>query len=82
MNSEELDYSDKVLITITKVKFFGEPSHWEVDITDSSGDELGSGTGPTFAGVYDMAYSMLAGGDKHSDWETNEWTEFNANKKE
>lgn len=75
-----MDYSDYVNIKITKVHFDGEPNHWEVDITYPYSEEsIGGGTAPTFAGVMDMAYSMIRGGDKHSDWEVNEWTEFDGN---
>jgi hypothetical protein len=42
-------------------------------------DELGGGTAPTFAGVYDIAYSIIAGGDKSNNYEYNEWALFDAN---
>lgn len=74
----KLDYSDQVVITITKVKFDGKPSHWGVIIEQDS-EEIGSGTAPSFAGVFDMAYEMIAGGDKGSDYERNPWAEFDAN---
>jgi hypothetical protein len=76
-----LDYNDYVNIRITKVHFDEEPSHWEIDIDYSDGTSLGCGTSPTFGGIWDMAYSIIVGGDKSSDYETNPWSEFDANAK-
>jgi hypothetical protein len=28
-----------------------------------------------------MGYSIIAGGDKHSNWEVNDWTTFDANER-
>jgi hypothetical protein len=78
----EIDYEDYVNIKIIKVKFMDEPSHWALEVTDRNGEDMGMGTGPTFVGIYDMAYSIIAGGDKHSQWEVNDWTEFDANKRD
>jgi hypothetical protein len=75
-----IDSSDQVTIVITKVMYDGEPSHWGLDVSHN-GEELGSGTAPTFAGIYDMGYSIIAGGDKHSNWEVNDWTTFDANER-
>lgn len=75
----EIDYDDYVNIKIIRATFMGEPSHWAVEVTDRNGEDMGMGTGPTFAGVYDTAYSIIAGGDKHSQWEVNDWTVFDAN---
>jgi hypothetical protein len=78
----DLDYSDQVTITITKVKYDGEPSHWDVGVLRvGEYDELGGGTAPTFAGVYDIAYSIIAGGDKSNNYEYNEWALFDANER-
>ena len=77
----DIDYSDFVNIKIIKVNFMDEPSHWALEVTDRNGEDMGMGTGPSFAGIFDMAYSIIAGGDKHSQWETNVWTEFNANER-
>lgn len=78
----DLDYTDSVTITITKVKYNGEPSHWEVGVLRAGWfDELGGGTAPTFAGAYDIAYSIIAGGDKSSNYEYNEWALFDANER-
>lgn len=74
----ELDFTDSVTIKITKVKYGGEPTIWQLDIEGQGLDGSG-GTSPTFAGVYDMAYSIIAGGDKDSNWQYNEWTLFDAN---
>lgn len=77
----ELDYGDFVTIKITKVRFLDEPSHWEAEITNADGEDIGSATAPTFAGISDEVYSMIHGGDKYSDYEINEWTQFDANNK-
>lgn len=75
-----IDDSDYVTIKITKVKYMGEPSGWSVDIQYSGEDiPLQGGTGPTFAGVFDTAYSIIAGGDKYNNYEYNEWALFDAN---
>lgn len=76
----DIDNSDYVTIKITKSKYMGEPSIWMVDVYDEEG-EWGGGTAPTFAGVYDIAYSIIAGGDKHSNYEYNEWVLFDANER-
>jgi len=77
----DLDYEDYINIKIIRVNFMDEPSHWALEVTDRNGEDMGMGTGPTFVGIYDMAYSIIAGGDKHSQWEINHWTEFDANKR-
>lgn len=77
---DQIDYNDYVDIRITKVRFHDEPSHWEVDVNDAE-NNLGCGTSPTFAGAYDIAYSIIVGGDKDSDYEVNSWAEFDANAK-
>ena len=77
----ETDYEDYVNIKIIKVRFMDDPTHWALEITDRNGEDIGMGTGPTFAGIYDMAYSIIAGGDKHSNYEYNDWVFFDANNK-
>lgn len=77
----ELDYSDYVNIKIIKVQFMEAPSCWAIEVTGKDGEEWGSGTSPTFAGAYDMGYSIVAGGDKHSNWEVNDWIYFDGNAK-
>lgn len=70
----ELDYSDSVTIKITRVKFDGEPTHWEYDLDSGAG-----GTGPTFYGVLDMAVEAITG--DHGDFDSihNDWVDFDAN---
>lgn len=78
----EIDNSDYVTIKITKSKYMGEPSGWCVDVQYSDEDSpMQGGTSPTFAGVYDIAYSIIVGGDKHNDYEYNEWAMFDANRR-
>lgn len=76
----EFDYSDSVTIKITKVKYDGDPSHWELDISGNGLDGSG-GTAPSFNGIFDMAYSIVHGGDKSSGWEIDEWVKFDANER-
>ena len=79
---DEIDDSDYVTIKITKSKYMGEPSIWTVDIQYSDEDTAEQGgTAHTFAGVFDIAYSIIAGGDKHNGYEWNEWANFDANQK-
>lgn len=76
----EIDNSDYVTIKITKSKFMGEPSGWMVDVQYADEEApMQGGTSPTFAGAYDIAYSIIVGGDKHNDYEYNEWALFDAN---
>lgn len=70
MSEPELDYSDYVDIRIIKVKYMGEPSHWQVDMDD----ELG-GTSPNFAGAVDIAMEIICG-----EYGEEEWHQFDANK--
>jgi len=68
----ELDYTDAVVIKITKVKFEDEPTHWEVEMTNFAGDEFASATGPTYHGMIDFVCEVLG----------NEgWTSFDANRR-
>jgi hypothetical protein len=71
-----MDYSDSITIKITKVKYDGKPSHWEVDINDS-GD---GGTSPTFYGAWDTAYELISGDTGDYDSVHNTWIDFDANK--
>lgn len=77
---DEMDYSDSVTIKITKVKYNGEPSHWEVDIVEPDGEESGGGTSPTFYGAWDTAYEILTGDTGDFDSRHNSWIDFDANK--
>lgn len=76
----ELDFTDSVTIKITKVRYDGEPTTWQLNIEGQGMDGSG-GTAPTFDGIFDMAYSIVHGGDKSSNWEVNEWTQFDANER-
>lgn len=78
----DIDNSDYVTIKITKSRYMAEPTGWSVDIQYADDDvAMQGGTAPTFAGVYDMAYSIIAGGDKYSNYEYNEWVLFDANER-
>jgi hypothetical protein len=66
----ELDYTDAVVIKITKVKFEDEPTHWEVEMTNFVGDEFASATGPTFGGMLSFVSEVL---------DDEGWTSFDAN---
>jgi hypothetical protein len=78
----EIDLSDQVVVTITKIRYNGKPSGWDVTVEKAGeAEELGGGTAPTFAGVYDIAYSIIAGGDKSNNYEYNEWALFDANER-
>jgi len=72
-----LDYSEKVVITITKVKSFGEPSHWEYDLDTGAG-----GTSPTFYGAIDMAVQSIT--RDHGDFDSihDSWVDFDANERD
>lgn len=76
----EFDYSDSVTIKITKVRYGGEPSTWQLDIEGQGLDGSG-GTAPSFDSIFDMTYSIIHGGDKSSGLEVNEWVRFDANAK-
>lgn len=69
---EKLDYSDYVTIKIVRVKYMDRPSHWELEVVDSDGFDLGGATGPTFAGMLDTASEIMY---------TEGWSRFDANGK-
>lgn len=73
----ELDYSDKITITITKVHSYNEPSHWEVELDNGS-----FATGPNFYSIWDEALSLITGDYGDVDSLHNDWVDFDANKKE
>ena len=67
--------NEELVIKITKAKYDGEFSHWEVDVNSDTADVLLAGTAPTIWGVLDMASEYL--------WESgqeNEWFKDDANK--
>lgn len=74
----ELDYSDSVVIKITKVRYLDEPSHWEFDMVNADWEDISSGTAPTFYGVVDMAIEMAS--ERH-DLDDPEWSKFDANER-
>jgi hypothetical protein len=74
VSEPELDYSDKITIVITRVRFMGEPTHWEYDV-EAKGDIQAGGTGPSFYHALDGAIDYL--GD-----EMREWVAFNSNEVE
>lgn len=74
--SYELNYSDFVTIRIIRVFDDFGPSHWQMEIDDKDGSEIGGGTAPTFAGVVDMAYDMAK---ERNDIDDPEWSRFDAN---
>jgi hypothetical protein len=58
--------SDKVTINIYRRTDIWESDVWRGD------DNIGTCTGPTMAGVFDIAYNIIADTDP-------EWADFNAN---
>lgn len=71
---------ETAIIKITKVFYDDEPSHWECDVYAHDTIEMGGGTAPTFTGVYDMAYDLIAGGYDY-EVDHNDWVNFDANKR-
>lgn len=60
--------NDEIVIKITKKKFSGEFSHWEVDVESESTDVFLAGTAPTFWGVLDMATDYLWEQGQEDGW--------------
>ena len=54
-----MDYSDYVTVKFTRVKYSGEPAHWECDVYIKDNIEMGGGTAPTLGGVIDIAASIM-----------------------
>lgn len=69
-----MDYTDQVVITITKVHSYGEPSHWEYEL-----DNGAAGTGPNFYTVIDAAVTAITGDYGDYDSVHNTWVDFDAN---
>lgn len=67
---DRLDYSDYVTIKVIRVKFDNKPTHWELEVVDSDGFDLGGATGPTFVGMLDTAADIMY---------TEGWSRFDAN---
>lgn len=72
-----MDYSDYVTVKFTRVKYSGEPAHWECDVYIKDNIEMGGGTAPTLGGVIDIAASIMYGDDDSP----NEWAQFDANER-
>jgi hypothetical protein len=66
--------NEELVIKITKAKYNGEFSHWEVDVESNSANIYLGGTAPTIWGVLDMASEYI--------WEQGQedgWFKDNAN---
>ena len=72
-----MDYSDYVTVKFTRVKYMGEPTHWECDVYIKEDIDMGGGTAPTLGGVIDIAASIMYGDDDSP----NEWAQFDANER-
>lgn len=70
---DQIDYSDEITITITKVKYKGEFIHWESLLHSSDGELHCEVTAPTMGGAIDEAMNYLY--DMRY-----EWTKDDANK--
>lgn len=66
--------NEELIIKITKAKYNGEFSHWEVDVNSDTADVLLAGTAPTIWGVLDMASEYL-----WDQGQTEEWFKDDAN---
>ena len=66
--------NEELVIRITKAKYDGEFSHWEVDVNSDTADVLLAGTAPTIWGVLDMASEYL-----WDQGQTEEWFKDDAN---
>lgn len=60
--------NDEIVIRITKKRFGGEFSHWEVDVESETADVFLAGTAPTFWGVIDMATDYLWDKGQEDRW--------------
>ena len=66
--------NEELIIRITKAKYDGEFSHWEVDVNSNAADVLLAGTAPTIWGVLDMASEYI-----WDQGQTEEWFKDDAN---
>ena len=67
--------NEELIIKITKAKYNGEFSHWEVDVESNTADLSLEGTAPTIWGALNMATDYV--------WdvaEEEEWFKDDANK--
>ena len=60
--------NEELVIRITKAKYDGEFSHWEVDVNSDTADVLLAGTSPTIWGVLDMASEYLWDQGQNERW--------------
>jgi hypothetical protein len=59
---------EELIVKITKAKYDGEFSHWEVDVTSDTADVLLAGTAPTIWGVLDMASEYIWDQGQEDNW--------------
>lgn len=59
---------EELIIKITKAKYEGEFSHWEVDVTSNKADVFLAGTAPTIWGVLDMASEYIWDQGQAEEW--------------
>ena len=67
--------NEELIIKITKAKYNGGFSHWEVDVNSNTADVFLAGTAPTIWGVLDMASEYI-----WDQKQTEEWFKDDANK--
>lgn len=60
--------NEELVIKITKAKYNGEFSHWEVDVNSNTADVLLAGTAPTIWGVLDMASEYIWDQGQIEEW--------------
>lgn len=66
--------NEELIIKITKAKYDGKFSHWEVDVNSNAADVLLAGTAPTIWGALDMASEYI-----WDQGQTEEWFKDDAN---
>ena len=60
--------NEELVIKITKAKYNGEFSHWEVEVESDTADVFLAGTAPTIWGVLDMASEYLLDQGQDDGW--------------
>lgn len=60
--------NEELVIRITKTKYDGDFSHWEVDVESDTADVFLAGTAPTIWGVLDMATEYLWDEGQEDGW--------------
>lgn len=66
-----------ILISITRVSYLGDPTHWEGVVTVKN-EIICQTTGPTYLGVLDLLLDAISDDDGVVN---QEWLSFDANKK-